>query len=217
MVHGLQAAINSMAMTYHALRRICFVLMAVVILMDTKSSWSAAAGMEPVAAGGRGRGFRHQHASGILGEHKAGEHAGAVHQECGEFLVQVRVQQPVKTALGEDARRGDGRAHHLQREGQRRPLEVGAGDDLVIVGEKEGIVAGAVQLDLELGARPFERVLGGAYHLGGGPQGIRVLDLFLPILPGTSISEPSVKRRIFSAHAHRARVTAYAVKPLVEA
>ena len=51
-------------------------------------------------------------------------------------------------------------------------------------GSEDGVVADAVQLDLDLRARPGDGVVGGADHLRRGAHGVGVLHLGLDLAGG---------------------------------
>ena len=57
----------------------------------------------------------------------------------------------------EHADHGDAGADHVERQAHRRPLEVGAGADRVLLRHEDGVVGHAVELDLELLARVGQR------------------------------------------------------------
>jgi len=99
-------AMNSMARIAWALSMICRVLRAVVMPMLTKSSWSAAAGMEPVAAGADRTLFSQTRPRRILCEHQTREHACALGQECGQADAEMGIQKPVEPTFREHGRGG---------------------------------------------------------------------------------------------------------------
>ena len=120
-----------------------------------------------------------QHVGGVLAEHHAGEHAGAPGQERGQADAERRVQQPVQSPLGKHRNHCDAGADHVHRHAHRRALEVGPGEDPVLVGQENRVVANAVEFDLHLLAGKRHLVPQGADDLGRGPHGVSVLDLDL--------------------------------------
>ncbi len=169
--------------------------------------------MEPVAAGCDRTRFSQTRAPGrVLREHQAGEHARALGQEGRQAGAEVRVHQPVVAPLGQDGDRGHGRAEELEREGHGHALEVGPGQDQVLVREKDGVVGRAVELDLDHVAGPLERVARRADDLGRAAEAVGVLDLLARL--GQQLAPlgdpPDVLRRLEGAG-----VAAGLVEPLV--
>ena len=64
------------------------------------------------------------------------------------------------------------------------PWKFAPGQREVVVGDEDRVVADAVQLDLDLAARPGDSVVGSADHLRRGAHGIGVLDLGLDLAGG---------------------------------
>jgi hypothetical protein len=154
--------------------------MAVFMPIDTKSSWSAAAGMDWIDAGA-------DRIRRVLAEHEAGEHARALRQERRQVNAEGRVRHPVQTPFGEDAHHRDRRADHVHRQRHGASLEVGARQREPGLGQEDRVVAHAVQLDLDLPARPLHRVDRRPDDLGRGAHGVRVLNLGLH-LPGGEVA-----------------------------
>jgi hypothetical protein len=70
---------------------------------------------------------------------------------------------------------------HVERQRDRRPLEVGAGEDAVLLAHEDRVVGHAVELDLELLAGVRERVAHRADHLRRRAHRVGVLHLNLEL------------------------------------
>ena len=144
----------SMASTPSALSSICRVLSA-PFKPTADEVLLVGRGGNRLDAGGRAEDalLGDQHVGRVLAEHQPGVHAGPLGQEGGQAHAQRRVEQAVEPALGEHADHRDAGADHVQRHADRRPLEVGPGEHLVVVGQEDRVVGHAVQLGLDLLAR----------------------------------------------------------------
>jgi hypothetical protein len=120
--------------------------------METKSSWSAAAGIDWPAGGRAQDALLHDQVSAVYWlSIRPAEHARALRQEGGQAHAEGRVQQAVQAALAEHADHGD-----------RRPDTMSIGSDTgepwklapvrvrFSFRDEDRVVAHAVQLDLHL-------------------------------------------------------------------
>jgi hypothetical protein len=122
--------------------------------METKSSWSAAV-------------LDDQHVGGVLRQHKPGVHAGALGEEGRQADRECGVGEPVEASFGHDRDHRDAGADHVERQRDRRALEVGAGEHQVLIRQEDRVVGDGVELDFELHTGVRHRVTQRADDLRG--------------------------------------------------
>ena len=117
----------------------------------------------------------HQRGGRVLHEHESRVQTRAVHEERRQPVRMVLVEQPVEATLRDRCERDERGRDRVERDRDRLTVEVPAGDDLADLGQHDGVVAHAVDLDPQHLTRVGERVAGRAVHLGGTAQRVGVL------------------------------------------
>ena len=117
--------------------------------------------------------LRHHGRRGVLGDHEARVHPAVSGQEGRQPLGQGRIHQPLQP-VGV-FRQGDAQKVHGQ--GHRLPVEIAAGDGLILLREDQGVVGDGVDLPAYHAPHIADGVPAGPVNLGRAADGVGVLHL----------------------------------------
>ena len=84
--------------------------------------------------------FRYHGRRRILSDHKSGADAAVFGQKARKSFGKGRIDQPLRSPLGYVGQLGYGHLHEIEGQSHRLPVEVSAGDDLILIGEYQRIV-----------------------------------------------------------------------------
>jgi hypothetical protein len=79
--------------------------------------------------------FVEQRHGGDMADHETAADAGMSGEEGGESLVEIGIDQAIDAALGNSGESGEGDRRRIERQGERRTMEIAAGEHVARFGE----------------------------------------------------------------------------------